>query len=59
MNIGIIGTASIAETRFIPAIKNYKNANYYGVDSRTEERAKSFSDKNGDKAFSSYEELLS
>ncbi len=59
MNIGIIGTASIAETRFIPAIKNYKNANYYGVASRTEERAKSFSDKNGGKAFSSYEELLS
>lgn len=59
MNIGIIGTASIAETRFIPAIENYKNADYYGVASRTEERAKSFSDKNGGKAFSSYEELLS
>lgn len=57
-NIGIIGTASIAENRFIPAIKNYKNANYYGVASRTKEKADVFVAKNGGKAFSSYEELL-
>jgi len=59
LNIGIIGTASIAENRFIPAIKNYNNVNYYGVASRTKEKAAVFVAKNGGKPFNSYEELLS
>lgn len=58
INIGIIGTAQIAENRFIPSIRGYKNANYYGIASRTIENAERFSKKNGGKVFDSYEALL-
>lgn len=57
-NIGIIGTASIAQSRFIPALDGYKNAKYYGVASRTEEKAKEFVVKNGGIAYANYESLL-
>ena len=58
MRIGILGTADIAFRRFLPALQKCSDITYVGVASRTPEKAVSFTQVYGGKAYSSYEKLL-
>jgi D-xylose 1-dehydrogenase (NADP+, D-xylono-1,5-lactone-forming) len=56
---GIIGTAKIAETAVIPAIKASRNGTVYAVASRDEWKARAYADRLGiERAYGSYEALL-
>lgn len=58
MRIGILGTASIAYQRFLPALKKCKDAEFVGIASRDIENTRKFTETFGGKGYGSYEELL-
>ncbi len=59
IRFGILGTAGIAKLRFIPAIRNAKNAEVLAVASRNSEKSRRYAEENGiETAYGSYEELL-
>ena len=56
---GILGAASIAQRRVIPAMRNCEHAEVAAIASRSLERARDFAGKFSiPKAYGSYEELL-
>lgn len=56
---GVLGTASIAKRRVVPAIQQARNGRVMAVASRSEEKARAFADElNLPKAYGSYEALL-
>jgi len=59
INIGVLGCADVANRHVIPAIKGLPDCYHLtGIASRTESKAKIFSEKFNTEAFSKYEDLL-
>ena len=59
VKIGVLGCASIAERAMIPAILGHSGAILAGVASRQREKAKSFAERFGCHAYTSYDDLIS
>ncbi len=58
LNVGVLGAAKIARTHWIPAIKAAAGSSYWGVASRSIDKAQAFSAEFGGKVYSTYEALL-
>jgi predicted dehydrogenase len=58
IRFGIIGCSNIAKSSVLPAMKKSKNVILEHIGSRSEEKAKNFSDEFGCKKFGSYNDVL-
>lgn len=58
IRIGIIGTASIAKNRFLPALKECDAFEFVGVASRNENVARAFADEVGGEVYVGYDQIL-
>lgn len=56
--IGIIGTANIADSRFLPALKQSDRMEYVGVAGRNADKTEVFVKKYGGRAFYDYESII-
>lgn len=57
--IGIVGTANIADSRFLPALKQSSKFEYIGVAGRNEFKIDKFVEKHGGKPFYGYDAIIS
>lgn len=56
--IGIIGAADIAQKRFLPALSNIKEFEYFGVASHSAEKAEKIKSKFGGIVYDNYQKIL-